>query len=154
MAETLPFQTAELARASSSTRKHSLQSHHRLCTRLQVWGSTYLALAVTSAEGIPPFVIRPTRFLIAGPVMLAGCGLFGRRVCISRRSLDLATTGMLLLVFGNGGLTWAEQYVPTGFAPPIVAVTPIWFLVLATFVFRCERTLYRGMIGLAILVWP
>ena len=67
----------------------------------------------------------------------------------------------MLLVGGNGTLAWAEQYVPTGFAALIIAVTPIWFLVLETFFFRGDRMSRRGLIGLAlgivgiaILVWP
>ena len=43
------------------------------------------------------------------------------------------------------GLAWAEQYVPTGFAALIIAVTPIWFLVLETFVFRGDRMSRRGL---------
>jgi len=126
------------------------------------WGSTYLAIGMTSAEGIPPFVMCAMRFLIAGPLMLAACALFGRKVRISRPdAARLAAIGVLLLVAGNGGLAWAEQYVPTGFAALIIAVTPIWFLVLETFVFRGDRMSRRGLIGLAlgiigiaILVWP
>jgi len=102
------------------------------------------------------------RFLIAGPLMLAACGLFGRSIRISpQEALRLAAIGGLLLVGGNGGLAWAEQYVPTGFAALIIAVTPIWFLVLETFAFRGDRMSRRGLIGLAmgivgiaILVWP
>jgi drug/metabolite transporter (DMT)-like permease len=126
------------------------------------WGSTYLAIGITSAEGIPPFVMCALRFLIAGPIMLAACFLFGRNIRISGRdALRLAAIGILLLVCGNGTLAWAEQYVPTGFAALIIAVTPIWFLVLETFVFRGDRISHRGAIGLlmgvlgiAILVWP
>jgi drug/metabolite transporter (DMT)-like permease len=126
------------------------------------WGSTYLFIGITSAEGIPPFVMCAMRFLIAGPLMLAACALFGRSVHISRQeALRLSVIGGLLLVGGNGGLAWAEQYVPTGFAALIIAVTPIWFLVLETFVFRGDRMSRRGLIGLAmgivgiaILVWP
>lgn len=126
------------------------------------WGSTYLAIGITSAEGIPPFVMCAMRFLIAGPLMLAACALFGRNVCISlQEALRLAAIGGLLLVGGNGGLAWAEQYVSTGFAALIVAVTPIWFLVLESFVFRGDRISRRGLLGLAlgivgiaILVWP
>ena len=73
----------------------------------------------------------------------------------------MAAIGILLLVGGNGTLAWAEQYVPTGFAALIIAVTPIWFLVLETFVFRGDRISRRGIVGLvmgvvgiAILVWP
>lgn len=126
------------------------------------WGSTYLAIGMTSAEGIPPFVMCAMRFLIAGPLMLAACAIFGRNVRISRReAARLAVIGALLLVCGNGGLAWAEQYVPTGFAALLIAVTPIWFLVLETFVFRGDRMSRRGLIGLAmgvvgmaILMWP
>jgi drug/metabolite transporter (DMT)-like permease len=126
------------------------------------WGSTYLAIGITSAEGIPPLVMCAMRFLIAGPIMLAACALFGRNLRITgREALRLAAVGILLLVCGNGTLAWAEQYVPTGFAALIIAVTPIWFLVLETFVFRGDRISRRGAIGLlmgvagiAILVWP
>src|SRR5664279_2474996 len=126
------------------------------------WGSTYLFIGMTSAEGIPPFVMCAMRFLIAGPLMLAACAVFGRNIRISRQeAVRLAVIGWLLLVGGNGGLAWAEQFVPTGFAALIVAVTPIWFLVLETFVFRGDRMSRRGLIGLgmgivgiAILVWP
>jgi drug/metabolite transporter (DMT)-like permease len=102
------------------------------------------------------------RFLIAGPLMLAACAVFGRNIRISRQeAMRLAMIGGLLLVGGNGGLAWAEQYVPTGFAALIIAVTPMWFLVMETFVFRGDRMSRRGLIGLAmgivgiaILVWP
>lgn len=126
------------------------------------WGSTYLAIGITSAEGIPPFVMCALRFLIAGPLMLLACAIFGRTIRISgREAIRLASIGLLLLVGGNGTLAWAEQYVPTGFAALIIAVTPIWFLVLETFVFRGDRIsrrgaigLIMGVIGIAILVWP
>ena len=102
------------------------------------------------------------RFLIAGPIMLAACAIFGRTVRITRHeAFRLAAIGVLLLVGGNGTLAWAEQYVPSGFAALILAVTPIWFLVLEIFVFRGDRMsrrgtvgLVMGVIGIAILVWP
>lgn len=126
------------------------------------WGSTYLAIGMTSAAGIPPFVMCAMRFLIAGPIMLAACTVFGRNIRISgREAVRLAAIGILLLVCGNGTLAWAEQYVPTGFAALIIAVTPIWFLVLETFVFRGDRIsrhgaigLLMGVAGIVILVWP
>jgi drug/metabolite transporter (DMT)-like permease len=126
------------------------------------WGSTYLAIGMTSAEGIPPFVMCALRFLIAGPLMLAACALLGRQIRVRpAEALRLAAIGGLLLVGGNGGLAWAEQYVPTGFAALIVAVTPIWFLVLETFVFhgdlmsrRGVTGLAMGVVGLVVLVWP
>ena len=93
--------------------------------------------------------------------MLAACAT-GRRIRITwLEGMRLATIGCLLLVAANGGLAWAEQWVPTGLAALIVAVTPIWFMVLETFVFRGDRLSRRGLLGLAlgiagiaILFWP
>ena len=161
MAETLPSQAAKPERTKPGG-DHSLKVIIAFALVYVFWGSTYLAIGMTSAEGIPPFVMCAVRFAIAGPLMLAACALFGRTVRISRlEAVRLAAVGILLLVGGNGGLAWAEQYVPTGFAALIIAVTPIWFLVLETFVFHGDRISRRGLLGLAlgivgiaILVWP
>ena len=162
MAQTAPPPRAGATGSTNSGGNRSLKVIIAFALVYIFWGSTYLAIGVTSAEGIPPFVMCATRFLIAGPLMLAACALFGRRLRISRsEAVRLAAVGVLLLVAGNGGLAWAEQYVPTGYAALIIAVTPIWFLVLETFVFRGDRISRRGLMGLAlgilgivILVWP
>ena len=115
------------------------------------WGSTYLAIGITDDEHLPPAVMCAMRFLIAGPLMLAACAAMGRTVRIpANEALRLAIIGCLLLVGGNGGLAWAEQWVPSGYAALIVAVTPIWFLVLEIFVFRGDRLSRRGLLGLAL----
>ena len=126
------------------------------------WGSTYLAIGIADEEHLPPAVMCAIRFFIAGPLMLAACAAFGRRIRITLdEALRLATIGCLLLVGGNFGLAWAEQWVPTGFAALIIAVTPIWFLLLETFVFRGDRLSSRGLVGvalgiagIAVLFWP
>lgn len=126
------------------------------------WGSTYLAIGIADSEGLPPYVMCALRFVIAGPLMLAACAAMGRRIRITwAEGVRLATIGCLLLVGGNGSLAWAEQWIPTGLAALIVAITPIWFMVLETFVFRGDRLSRRGLLGLAlgiagivILFWP
>lgn len=126
------------------------------------WGSTYLAIGIADDEHLPPFVMCAIRFFIAGPIMLAACAVMGRSVRVARKELArLALIGCMLLVGGNGGLAWAEQYVPTGFAALIVAITPIWFVLLEAFVFRGDRLSSRGVAGvvlgfcgIAILFWP
>lgn len=115
------------------------------------WGSTYLAIGIADEEHLPPAVMCTIRFLIAGPLMLAACVMMGRRIRITMaEALRLAAVGCLLLVGGNWGLAWAEQWVPTGFAALLVAVTPIWFLLLETFVFRGDRLSGRGVFGVGL----
>ena len=145
----------------------SSDRHHRLKVILAFalvyvfWGSTYLAIGIADQERLPPAVMCTIRFAIAGSLMLAALAMTGRRVRITlQQAARLATIGCLLLVGGNFGLAWAEQFVPTGFAALIIAVTPIWFLVLETFVFRGDRLSHRGLagvglgiVGVAVLFW-
>ncbi len=125
------------------------------------WGSTYLGIGI-AVEQIPPGVMCAARFLIAGTVMLAYCALTGRRIRFSARQLwHLAAVGILLLMGGNLTLSYAEQIVPTGLSALLIAVTPLWFLVLDSLLLGDHHISRRGKIGLAIgvagvvvLIWP
>jgi drug/metabolite transporter (DMT)-like permease len=125
------------------------------------WGSTYLGIGI-AVEHIPPAVMCATRFLVAGTIMLAYCALTGRRVRFSARQLSrLAAVGTLLLMGGNLTLSYAEQIVPTGLAALLVAVTPLWFLVLDSLLLgdhhisrRGKFGLVLGIAGVVVLIWP
>ena len=125
------------------------------------WGSTYLGIGI-AVEQIPPGIMCAVRFLLAGTVMLAYCALTGRRIRFSARQLGrLAAVGTLLLMGGNLTLSYAERVVPTGLAALLIAVTPLWFLVLDSLLLGDHRISRRGKIGLAIgiagvvvLIWP
>jgi len=126
------------------------------------WGSTYLGIRI-GVEHLPPLVMTGTRFTIAGALMLAYCAISGRGIRISvPQALRLAAIGILLLTMGNTILAWAELSVPTGLAALIVAITPLWMLILETWVFRStDRVsaagiagLFLGFAGLAVLLWP
>lgn len=126
-----------------------------------LWGSTYLAIDI-AVQSIPPALMCGVRFLIAGVVMLAVCAITGRPIWYSPRQLALAAVvGILLLMGGNLTLSWAELSVPTGLAALIIAVTPLWFLVLDSLLLGHHRISGRGKIGLAlgivglcVLFWP
>jgi drug/metabolite transporter (DMT)-like permease len=125
------------------------------------WGSTYLGIGV-AVKYVPPYVMTGVRFLIAGVVMLAYCALSGRRVRVSGwQLLRLALIGFLLLTLANTLLAWAEETLPTGLAALIVAITPLWFLVVDSFLMRGDRVSVRGYCGLllgvggiVVLLWP
>ncbi|MGO8984308.1 MAG: EamA family transporter [Terriglobales bacterium] len=125
------------------------------------WGSTYLGIGI-AVEEISPGVMCAARFSIAGILMLAYCGLTGRRIRFTARQLSqLAAVGILLLMGGNLTLSYAERVVPTGLSALLVAVTPLWFLVLDSLLLGDHHISRRGKIGLAIgiagvvvLIWP
>jgi drug/metabolite transporter (DMT)-like permease len=126
-----------------------------------LWGSTYLAMRVAVAT-VPPYAVGSVRYLVAGLLMLSWCALTGRKIKISGSDfVRLLAIGVLLLSIANVGVLWAEQYVSSGLAALIVAIVPIWVVVLETWVFRVGKMPARGLLGLAfgiagmvILLWP
>ena len=81
--------------------------------------------------------------------MLAYCALTGRRIRFSVRQLGhFAAVGILLLMGGNLTLSYAERIVPTGLAALLIAVTPLWFLVLDSLLLGDHHISRRGKIGL------
>ncbi|MGB8731485.1 MAG: EamA family transporter [Candidatus Sulfotelmatobacter sp.] len=125
------------------------------------WGSTYLAIDI-AVQSIPPALMCAVRFSTAGVVMLAVCAATGRRIWYSARQIALAAVvGLLLLMGGNLTLSWAEQTVPSGLAALIIAITPLWFLVLDSLLLGHHRISWRGkaglalgIVGLLVLFWP
>jgi len=125
------------------------------------WGSTYLAIDI-AVERIPPALMCGIRFLIAGVFMLAFCGLRGKRIAYNPRQLgEMAVVGILLLMGGNLTLSFAEQHVASGLAALIVAITPLWFLVLDALLLGDHHVSTRGKVGLGlgvaglvVLLWP
>jgi drug/metabolite transporter (DMT)-like permease len=125
------------------------------------WGSTYLAIDI-AVQTIPPALMCGLRFSVAGTVMLAVCAATGRKVLYSAKQIALtAVAGLLLLMGGNLTLSFAELAVPSGLAALIIAITPLWFLVLDSLLLGHHRISARGKAGLAlgilglfVLFWP
>jgi len=135
-----------------------------------VWGSTYLAIRVAD-RSIPPFAMAAARYLTAGALLypLAWLGSRRRRAAAppaagapSRLAQwgGMAVVGTLLLAFGNGGVSYAEQTLPSGLAALLVASVPLW-MALADRVLNGQRIGWRGWIalllglaGIAVLARP
>jgi len=126
-----------------------------------LWGSTYLAMRVVVRD-MPPYVAGTVRYLVSGPIMLAACALMGRKISLNRRDLErLLVISVLLLSTGNIGVLWGEEYVSSGLASLIVALVPIWVVMIEAWIFRAGRMTAKGLIGLAVgivgllvLLWP
>ena len=125
------------------------------------WGSTYLGIDI-AVQTIPPALMCGLRFSVAGIIMLAVCAATGRKILYTPRQIALAAVvGLLLLMGGNLTLSYAELSVSTGLAALIIAITPLWFLVLDTLLLgdhhisrRGKAGLALGIVGLFVLVWP
>jgi drug/metabolite transporter (DMT)-like permease len=125
------------------------------------WGSTYLAIDI-AVQHIPPALMCALRFTIAGLLMLAYCVVAGKNIRYNGRELlEMAIVGNLLLMGGNLTLSYCELYIPTGLAALLIAITPLWFLVLDHLLLGHHRLSARGLAGLGlgltgtvVLLWP
>jgi drug/metabolite transporter (DMT)-like permease len=125
-----------------------------------VWGSTYLAIRF-AVETLPPLLMAGARFVLSGAILLLWSRLRGHGPPTKRDWMTGIVAGALLLLGGNGAVVWAEQRVPSGIAALLVAVVPLWMVLLdwlrpggrrpASLVFV---GLALGLVGLGLLVGP
>src|SRR5437667_9303593 len=125
-----------------------------------IWGSTYLGIRF-AIETIPPFLMAGTRFLLAGLIMYAiawSQGMVKSSWANWRTSLII---GACLLLGGNGGVTISEKYIDSGLAAVIVAIVPIYIVVLGWTTGMAPRptqiiwlALAGGFVGVGIVFWP
>jgi drug/metabolite transporter (DMT)-like permease len=125
-----------------------------------VWGSTYLAIRF-AVEGLPPFLMAGARFLLAGTVLYTWRRARGDAVPVGREWRSAAVVGLLLLVGGNGGVSWAEQRIPSGVASLLVGTLPLWMVLLDVLRPGGRRPGWRavvgvlaGFVGVVVLIGP
>ena len=94
-----------------------------------IWGSTYLAIRI-GLQTIPPLFLVGVRFLIAGAILYVWCLTKGEKMLPLSVFATVGVGGVLMLFMGNGGVSYAEQYLPSGIAAIIVATVPLWFILL------------------------
>jgi drug/metabolite transporter (DMT)-like permease len=125
-----------------------------------IWGTTYLGIRIT-LETIPPWLMSGMRWIIAGTILGSSMAARGERLPSAGAWSGIVFLGIMLLVLGNGGVVWAEQYVPSGLAAVIVAASPFWMAGVEAFRSDGEKLTRRtaaglvvGFCGILLLVWP
>jgi len=115
---------------SPSPRPTTLQLVLAFAAVYLIWGSTYLAIRF-AIQTIPPLLMAGLRYLAAGAVLYGWVLVRGQATRPTRVEWASATLlGGLFFLGGNGGLTWAEQYVPSGLASLVIATVPLWLVLL------------------------
>lgn len=94
-----------------------------------IWGSTYLAIRF-AIETVPPFLVGGSRFVLAGALMYGWLRLRGAARPSMTEWRSAFIIGPLMMTGGNGAIVWAEQYVPSGVVALLVALVPLWMLLL------------------------
>ncbi|HSG26203.1 MAG TPA: EamA family transporter [Anaerolineales bacterium] len=127
------------------------------------WGATYLAIrfGVREGSGFPPFSFASVRYLSAGGLLwLWGISRKRRMAPTKEEWRTLILSGILMLVGGNGMVTWAEQQADSSLAALLVAAVPIWAILIEAVLnrrrpsFQLLAAVLVGFSGIALLAVP
>jgi len=94
-----------------------------------LWGSTYFFIRI-GVETIPPFVLAGIRHIAIGLVFYPLFRHLSKEKPTPAQWGTTIITGLLLLLCGNGALSWAETRVPSGIASLLVATVSLWMVII------------------------
>jgi drug/metabolite transporter (DMT)-like permease len=125
-----------------------------------VWGSTYLAIRI-GVESFPPLMLAGLRHFTVGLLLYPVLRWKTRVLPTAAHWKTAAVTGFLLLFVGNGGVSWAEQTVPSGVTALLVATVSLWLVIVDWLrpgghrpVLKVHLGLVLGFAGMVFLVGP
>ncbi|MCX6432206.1 MAG: EamA family transporter [Actinobacteria bacterium] len=144
-----------------ATRSSGLAIWGPLVALWLIWGSTYLNIAIVGTS-MPPMLANGFRFVVAalvlGGVLVVARG--PRFLAITLEQLrSVAIMGVALLGVGIGTVSMAERYVPSGVTALLIAVMPLWVILLRMRAGDRPARLTLigvavGMIGLVLMLVP
>ena len=125
-----------------------------------IWGSTYLGIRF-AIETMPPLLMAGARWILAGGALLAWRYAATRERPTWPQVRTAVIVGTLLIFGGNGLVSVAQQWVPSGITALVIAIVPVWIAVLEWVGPAKQRPTPRvalgiglGVVGVAFLVGP
>ena len=135
--------------ATSEYRASSLAIWSALSAVYLIWGSTYLAIRY-ALETTPPFLMAAVRFIVSGGCLYAARRFAGDPAPQKREWRSATLIGIFLLLGGNGGVVWAEQFIPSSLAALLVATVPLWMVLLDALRSDTQKPGFPAMTGILI----
>lgn len=125
-----------------------------------IWGSTYLGIGI-AVQSFPPHIMAGIRFAISGAVLYSFTRWRGAPAPKLIHWRSALIIGILLLGLGNGSVSWAETMVPTGLAALLVAIVPLWMVMVDWLRPNGIRPragvmagIAMGLLGMVLLIGP
>jgi drug/metabolite transporter (DMT)-like permease len=101
------------------------------------------------------------RFFIAGLILLFISRLNNKEKLKLVHFRSAFIIGALLLLGGNGGVVWAEQWVPSGITALLISTVPVWVALISWVIPHGENPslkniigVFLGFLGLFFLISP
>lgn len=124
-----------------------------------LWGTTYLGIRI-GLESLPPLYLIAIRYTISGCI-LVGAALASSRLPPKRELLLTAVYGVIMIGIGNGCLSVAEVWIPSGLAALIYSTCPFWMVAVDAVLPRGRKPsaftlagLAVGVAGVVFLIFP
>jgi len=122
------------------------------------WGVSFLFIG-QGVHSIGPLYFVALRWGLAGFILLTITGGW-TRLPKQKEMPRILISGLFLYALGNGGMSLAMRWVPSGIAALIVATTPLWLLIVHWVAGRKLKYQWQiwpgilcGMLGVALLVF-
>jgi drug/metabolite transporter (DMT)-like permease len=139
------------------------ESRHLLRTRLLrvilafaavylIWGSTFLGIRL-AIQTIPPGIMAGMRWCIAGALFYAALRWRGAPPPSARDWRTAAIIGGGIIFGGNGTVTYAERFIPSGTVAVIVAVVPAMMALLGWLSGITARPRLPVWLGIGLATW-
>lgn len=125
-----------------------------------IWGSTFLGIRI-AIETIPPMIMAGLRWSVAGSLFYFFLRWRGGPRPSARDWRLAGIIGGGIIFAGNGSVTFAEQYIPSGTAAVIVALVPAVMVLMGWWSGTRPRprlAVWGGLaiatVGVAVIVHP
>jgi drug/metabolite transporter (DMT)-like permease len=111
------------------------------------WGTTFLAIRI-GVQSMPPFLMAGMRHFIAGIIICSYFLLRGYTLPTLAQLKVCIIQGVLLLVLGNGLVSWAELYITSGLTALICALSPLMIIGANTLMGKKEKLTIQVVLGI------
>ena len=130
-------------------KKESLLAYFCLAGICIIWGTTFLVMRI-GVMHFPPFLFAAIRQLIAGALLCGFIILIRKENFPTLNTLRIqAFRGFLMITCGNGLVSWAEVFVPSGLAAIICSTMPVMVILINLSINRTEMPNWIIGIGVA-----
>lgn len=131
-------------------KKETLIAYFCLAGICLIWGTTFLVMRI-GVMHFPPFLFAAIRQVTAGLILCSFILFIRKETFPSFNTLRIqAFRGFLMITCGNGLVSWAEVFVPSGLAAIICSTMPVMVILINLSVNRSE--LPNWIIGLGVVI--
>ena len=113
------------------------------------WGTTFIASRV-GAQHMPGLFLSAVRQFSSGLLMVSFFLIKGYKLPDWRTLKHITIQGIFLLTLANGLLTWALEYINSGFAAIISATVPLFITLFSVMLLHNARLTKWMIVGLVI----